>query len=58
MVSFWGCVNLSVGVVKKINVSSLEGGLVRDVESDVRLGLFLLLGVALGSVWMGKSQAS
>jgi len=31
---------------------------VGEVESDFELGLFLLMGVALGSVWRGESQAS
>jgi len=46
------------GVVKKINVSSLEGGLVEEAKLDVEASLFLLMGVVLGSVWRGESQNS
>ena len=40
-----------VRVLKKKIWSSLEGGLVEEAKLDVEAGLFLLMGVALGSVW-------
>jgi len=46
------------GVVKKINASSLEGGLVGGVELGVEAGFVLLREPVLGFVWRGESQNS